>query len=1156
MSDEKKSDVGWIITKLCFVLVAALIPSQISLWLLSIVPFGTAQLKFQALFLSSVCFFLGSFALTFSQVSKNKVIVWLSGFVITIGAIVIAGILVLIQIALLYPIETLVIVGIPSTILSLVLRKRVVPSTPEGSSIPQSIGVTISRRAIKKERLIGAVELTEFPEEHLLNRDSERSMYQPFFNILRVMVLSNFPVALRYERVRNKMRVLYLTWAKNGVELSENLETLADTVKGNLTGFKRKIHNRFHAPKINPLATPVTTYLFGEPLTVDDTHQRIDAMTVMAEVLLGMSGGIIQVSVTPRRSSDRAVKSLEKQYRAESERAQLTISKPRSTLLSGKVQESKTRTDMGAVRKAESLQIQIERLSNRHLCEVEVSATCWDKDPKIAERHSKKLIGVLRGTLTPADPQSHLTIETRNKPPEVKRLIEGETIGKTTLLSLQEASVYFSLVRNDLGISVSDHASFRTNPTGRSKKLDFTDGIRLGKVLDDSGTPIDDFVIQPIDLTSHTVIGGDTGNGKSVTESNITLELNRLGINFTKVLLAKHEDHVRLLRKVKGILVLTPGDETTTPARFSLSDFCEGMHVNSVINDTKAIIIATMPAHGIIKEYMERVIELTFERLGWDRETNTPGLPIVLSDFLETLPLIKEEIQYSTRGNEDIWGALYSRFNRLCNCILNSVFGTISGITMRELTKRPSLILLDPLSKDEQSFFVFWFVSRVARYFEAQKKTDKVNKKGLKFNVVLEEAHRILKIGTGVKVDEEHGAKQAAIDTITTTMKESRSAGLGFTIIAPGFSELTNSAYTMAMNIIMHGRGAKPDRKLIGDQMNCTEDQIRMIGSLPIGEAVIRTAGISRPVRVRVNDPAAMYPELSSGTPVTDDEIKVHMKPVFDQNRHFKAKSVHALKSLKLKDLSLRISTIKIDINSALRLYAMIEHKSFRKILKLLILVENSLQGALVIRNLARLAGPDDTHVSFYALHMIWRISKLEESSDPFLEKIVEELKHLLPISDLLEEPLERYHSRLNLDIERRISTFNYDTKELASEMVSAMRMALDETKNLQVDNQAVVHDGELEKRVRAIVMTDQFVSRYLPRSQMAMEGNPDPLVRLIITFARKLAGHGFDIAEVVTLLLHVSRASLDSPDNDGLWNTVHDMVQSGIDDSRSEVAA
>ena len=54
----------------------------------------------------------------------------------------------------------------------------------------------------------------------------------------------------------------------------------------------------------------------------------------------------------------------------------------------------------------------------------------------------------------------------------------------------------------------------------------------------------------------------------------------------------------------------------------------------------------------------------------------------------------------------------------------------------------------------------------------------------------------------------------------------------------------------------------------------------------------------------------------------------------------------------------------------------------------------------------------------------------------------------------------------------------------------------------------------------------------------------------------RRLTGHGFDIAAVVSLLLHVARASLDSPDNDGLWNTVNDMVQSAIDDTVSEVAA
>ncbi|MFW9817517.1 MAG: ATP-binding protein, partial [Candidatus Thorarchaeota archaeon] len=879
MPEEKTTGIGVTLTKLCIVLMATLLPSSVSLWLLSIVPFGLAQLKAQAFLLSGVCFFIGSSALIFSTPSKNKGLIWLSGFVISLGALVIGGIIAFFQLAALFPLETLAITCVPIVFLLVFYSQRVASTEQASPSIPQAPGIVISRRIVKKEHLIGAVELTEFPEEHLLGKDSDSSDQQSFHNILRVMVLANFPIALRYERVRKRMRVLYLTWAKDELKLSENLETLADTVKGNLRGFKQRLHPRFHGPTISPLATPVTTYLLGEPLSVNDTRQSTDVMNVMAEVLLGLSGGIIQFTVIPKRSSSRALKSLENQYRDESERAQLTISKPRSTIFSGEVQESKTRTDMGAVKKAESLKIQIERLSNTHLCEVEVSATCWDRDPAIAERHSKKLMDVLKGTLVPADPQKHLTLEIRKNVHEAKRLIEGETIGKTSLLSLDEASVYFSLARKDLGVPIADHASFITNPADLRPSQDqgSEDGspmkskaLHLGQKLDDSGNPHGEFTVPIIDLASHTVVGGDTGTGKTVTQSNLALELDRLHIPFLIIVASKHEDQLRFIRKVKGIQVFTPGDETTTPVRFSFSDFCEGMHVNSVINDAKAMFVATMPSQGIIKEYMEKVIELTCLRLGWDRETNTPGLPILFSDFTETLPLIKDEIHYSTRGNEDVWGALWGRYGTLYPSVLSSMFNTITGMTVDELVSKPTILILDRLSLEEQMFLVYWLVTRIARFFEAKKKTDVHDQRGLKYVVFMEEAQRFFSGGTGIKVDEDHGVRYAAVDAITAIMKESRSAGLGFCLIAPSLSELTHNACNMALNIMMHRKGPKNDREQIGGQMNCTDDQIRLIGSLPIGEAVVRTANIGKPVRVRLNNPVEMYPELASDKPVTD----------------------------------------------------------------------------------------------------------------------------------------------------------------------------------------------------------------------------------------------------------------------------------------------
>ena len=145
--------------------------------------------------------------------------------------------------------------------------------------------------------------------------------------------------------------------------------------------------------------------------------------------------------------------------------------------------------------------------------------------------------------------------------------------------------------------------------------------------------------------------------------------------------------YVKLSRVVDPLWIFTPGDETVTPVRFSFTDYGKGVHVSSIINDTKAAFVAMMPTHGMIKEYLEALIELTFERLGWNRDTNTRGIPILLSDFLETLPQMEEDIQYSTRGNEDFRGALFGRLRTICKGALSRVFGTTSGISIQAMLK-------------------------------------------------------------------------------------------------------------------------------------------------------------------------------------------------------------------------------------------------------------------------------------------------------------------------------------------------------------------------------------------------------------------------------------------------------------------------------------
>lgn len=121
----------------------------------------------------------------------------------------------LLQIALLYPIEALLVTGALITLLLFFYGPKLSKSQSPNSNVPQSVGIAISQRVVKKERLVGAVELTEFPEEHLVSKEVDRSKYLPFFNILRVMVLSNFPVGLHDQGYRVG-QIIEKLWGKFG----------------------------------------------------------------------------------------------------------------------------------------------------------------------------------------------------------------------------------------------------------------------------------------------------------------------------------------------------------------------------------------------------------------------------------------------------------------------------------------------------------------------------------------------------------------------------------------------------------------------------------------------------------------------------------------------------------------------------------------------------------------------------------------------------------------------------------------------------------------------------------------------------------------------------------------------------------------------------
>ncbi len=1173
MSNEGKSHNGFlIISKISIVAILTMIPIQIASWIIALAVLVDGIMRVYAFLISIACFLVGSILNVFSRPSKEKVLLWISGFVIVIGVLLVSWFLTVFLLVIVYPIETLLC----STVLCIVIffvyttyfsPKQHQPQTSQPSEI-----FSYSKLSLSKRIFIGGFELREVPDSHLKMAAEEPfppHRYKKFLDLLRGLTLAEIPLALRIEKTERKARLFYLTWANQETILAEYIVRLEDNLRGNLSGMRFIACPRFQRTNLETSQKGAVSVLSGEPLSIEDSSQGEDALTTTAKVLQTFSNGIIQISSNPKRRNSRQLTKLEEKYNVEVQRAEQVVSVPQSSLFSGEKQESRTRVDSKAQRRAVSLRKQIDRLSHSHLCDVQVCALCWDSNGATAEENSKRLMSTLRGSLAPADPENPLSIETYSKFGAVEQLLRGEPVGKATLLSLNEAIIYFIIPFCDLGIPVVGHATFLSNPQDlrpsvaekQQPGMEKRDVLKLGKIVDETGHVIADFELPINDLTCHSGAFGDTGTGKTRTQIKVLLELAALGINFLVLLASKAEDYVRMKRKVKGLRIFTIGDSTVAHVRFCLTNFHPGIHVSSIINCIKTAFVASKPADGMVKEYLETLIELTFKRMGWDRDTNTRGLPLVIQDFLNTLPLLKKKLQYSLRGNEDFQGAIYGRVCSFFSGALGSVFGTTTGISIDELIAYPSLILVDKLSKDEYSFVTFWLFSNLVLHFEALKKAEKSQNTDLKYYVVLEEAHRFLVGEKGTKIGEEHASQLAAIEVISLAMQEARSSGLGFGITTQKPAQLNSQACEMVMNVFMHRKNAEPDRKLLGSQMGCNDEQISMMGSLPTGHAVVRTASSGKPVHVLIDNPFASDFKNS----VSHEEIRAEMKHVFDANPHFQENPDFAKTEPEFASLSDVLTSIQLDMASLIRLYYIISFlhsKGYQSGIKNVIKNHSYLPVALIIRNLVRSVVPEDTSPLFYCLHLLWYFTKTEEAwTDSAVREVSLQLSQILDTEqDEVLQDLDVLHERACLEVTERLESRRIKTISVERVVKCAIRAAMHEFQETPLHGGTVIPSESNSVSIQTslmdtIVKSDDFREQYLSRIEKAVEGDLTPLHRFIRLLAKRISDSTSSDNETALLIMAQGRAIYNSPADERLWELVCGALQSETKEEGSEGA-
>ena len=756
--------------------------------------------------------------------------------------------------------------------------------------------------------LVGAFEITGNPEEYILeDGHAERKSWEPFRNILRAMMAAGAPIGYRLERFRGRTREYYLTLGIGVKSLQQNMDLLQRLLRSNLPKFGFEKHDRFESSPVIAGKGVIGT-LSGELLTAEDSRQRADPLTVVAEAFLQLENGVFQTFALPvapgiARSLKRVL--IGKSYRSKMQQAQHTVSTKKSGLLSMGGEESSTIIDMEAATEANKLYRRYQRHRIEHACEAEISVACWSHTKEASERDVKLILEVTKSTIVPADPAKDLRIRIIKRDDIFLRVVSGKPAGHMTLLTPEEIAILFTIPRCDLGIVFTKRESFSTAttplpeqslsksdkepPLKTQRNLVHSEWINtannaiiLGNPISASGNSIAGRFVwfRPQKFESHFAIYGNIRSGKTTTALSVIAQAIKCGLKVLILVPRRSSDWTILMYLFPDdFWIFKAGGKSSISLGINM--FCPppGVKVASWIRALGDLLSSWMPNDRVMRMHLDDVLHTTYRNCGWDSKTNKSGRPILLSDFWDAVEEVCLNIPYGDEIRQNFYGAIYSRISNLIrNKALVDMYNTEEGITWEQLANHNVLIDTQELTAEDDSSFLMGLIATGIHMYKMTHSTREVTNL-----LVLEEASYVLKKPN----DSDHygpDSGQFAVGRIVDILTTGGGNGLGVLILEQLAGRLMTDVIKLVVNTISHALADDDERKLVGSHIGASEKQIDHLHQMKKGETVvfIEGEGSPRSVKILQLDKHLDYP-LPDHT-ITDDEISALMKPVFQRH--------------------------------------------------------------------------------------------------------------------------------------------------------------------------------------------------------------------------------------------------------------------------------
>ena len=410
-----------------------------------------------------------------------------------------------------------------------------------------------------------------------------------------------------------------------------------------------------------------------------------------------------------------------------------------------------------------------------------------------------------------------------------------------TLVSSKEMALQLSLPRRSTStVVVQETAAFGRKVQTLNADITNTNSrtISLGQVRH-LWSDLPQTVELDLDqLTSHTLITGSTGSGKSNTVYALLDQAIQQDIPFLVIEPAKGE-YKHVFGNRQDVCVLGTNDRFTELLNINPFSFPEQTHVLEHVDRLIEVFNVCWPMYAAMPAILKDAVLRSYEACGWDLRDSTSTLSSPLfptfADLLTQLESVIAQSAYSDEMKSNYTGALVTRVRSMVNGLNGQIFAA-DEISNADLFDRNVIIDLSRVgSQETKSLLMGLLIIRLGEYRAEQM----LMNQPLKHITVLEEAHNILRANPSTGSAEGGSVAEKSVEMLSNAIAEMRTYGEGFIIADQSPSAVHISAIRNTNTKILMRLPDEADRLLAGKSAALTEEQIDEMARLPRGVAVV-----------------------------------------------------------------------------------------------------------------------------------------------------------------------------------------------------------------------------------------------------------------------------------------------------------------------------